>query len=131
MPQRRTPLTPSWRVYLVRARGAVLYAGVTTNLEARLDLHRAGKGAKFLRGRGPLELVYTRKLGDHGLALRVERRLKQLSKTEKEALVLAQPTRARLLKQLELAQGVSGKKRGTTSSVTSQVITVKGKPCTK
>jgi putative endonuclease len=103
----------NWRVYLVRARGGVLYAGISTDVERRLALHRAGKGAKFLRGRGPLELVYSRKLGEHGLALRVERRLKGLAKAEKEALVRTAPPRAKLLQLLSLsgARAPSGSSR--------------------
>jgi len=89
-------------VYFIRARGGVLYTGITTDLERRLRAHRAGRGAKCLRGRGALRLVFSRKLGDRGLALRVERRLKRLPKSEKEALVRSAPSRARLLKLLEL-----------------------------
>jgi putative endonuclease len=89
-------------VYFIRARGRVLYAGITTDIERRLRAHRSGRGAKYLRGRGSLRLVFSRKLGEHGLALRVERQLKRLHKTEKEALVRAAPSRARLLRLLAL-----------------------------
>lgn len=97
------PRRPRWTVYFVRAKGGVLYAGITTDVEQRLALHASGRGAKFLRGRGPLELVYSRAVGEHGLALRVERRLKQLDKAEKEELVRTRPARARLLRQFGLA----------------------------
>jgi putative endonuclease len=91
-----------WSVYLIRnARGA-LYTGITTEVDRRLEQHRAGRGSKALRGRGPLELVYRRKLGDRSLASRVEHGLKRLVKAEKEALVLASPSRKRLLRWLEL-----------------------------
>ncbi len=96
------PGLASWCVYFIRARGGVLYAGITTDLERRMRAHRSGRGAKYLRGRGALQLVYSRKLGEHGLALRVERRLKRLPKADKEALVRAAPSRGRLLKLLEL-----------------------------
>ncbi len=99
------PLAPTraaWSVYFIRARGRVLYAGITTDLEQRLRAHRSGRGATFLRGRGPLKLVYSRSLGEHGLALRVERRLKRLAKSEKEALVRSAPSRLRLLGLLHL-----------------------------
>lgn len=91
-----------WSVYLIRNPRGALYTGITTQVERRLEQHRAGRGAKALRGRGPLELVYRRKLGDRSLALRVEHGLKQLVKAEKEALVLASPSRKRLLRWLEL-----------------------------
>jgi len=96
-------MSATWHVYLIRARGRVLYAGITTDVTLRLEKHRAGQGAKFLRGRGPLQLVYSRRVGEHGLALRVERRLKRLPKAEKERLVLQRPARARLLAHLGLA----------------------------
>jgi len=92
----------SWSVYLIRSAGGALYAGITTEVERRLAQHGAGRGSKFLRGRGPLELVYRRKLGERSLALRVEHALKRLDKAKKEALVLASPSRRQLLRRLEL-----------------------------
>ena len=56
----------------------------------RLAAHRAGRGAKYTRGRGPLELVYTERVPDRGAALRREYQLKRLSRREKETLI-AQP----------------------------------------
>jgi putative endonuclease len=99
------PSERSWCVYFVRARGRVLYAGIAKDVEQRLRAHRAGRGAKYLRGRGPLQLVFSRVLGAHGLALRVEQRLKCLPKSEKEALVRAAPSRARLLALLQIPRG--------------------------
>lgn len=96
-------MSVSWSVYLVRARGRALYAGISTDVPRRLREHRSGQGAKYLRGRGPLRLVFRRRIGALGLALRVERRLKQLDKQEKEALLRARPSRAELLEHLGLA----------------------------
>jgi putative endonuclease len=45
------------------------------------------KGAKYLRGRGPLKLVFKKAIGTRALALRVESRIKRLSKARKEALI--------------------------------------------
>ena len=51
--------------------------------------HEQGtKGAKYLRGRGPLELVFQAQIGDRSLATRIENRIKQLPRVEKQALVL-------------------------------------------
>ncbi len=90
----------TWFVYLIRAAGGEIYAGISTDVERRLAEHRAGTGAKYLRGRDPLELVYRRKIGDRRLALVVERRLKRLPKAEKEAIVRDAPSRPRLLRIL-------------------------------
>jgi putative endonuclease len=77
-----------WSVYLVRCGDNSLYAGIALNVQRRLDEHRHGKrGAKYLRGRGPLELVMSREVGDKGLALRVELKMKKLSRKAKEQLV--------------------------------------------
>lgn len=94
-----------WFVYVLRSADGALYTGITTDVARRVAQHEAGGGAKALRGRGPLELAYRRRLGEHGLALRVEHRLKALSKARKEALVARAPTRARLLKALGLEVG--------------------------
>jgi putative endonuclease len=90
----------SWSVYLIRSAGGALYTGITTEVERRLAQHGKGRGSKFLRGRGPLVIVYRRKLGARSLALRVEHALKRLEKREKEALVASSPSRARLLRRL-------------------------------
>ena len=91
-----------WSVYVVRTRDGALYTGISTDVARRVGEHAEGRGAKALRGRGPLELVFRRRIGAVGLALRVERRLKRLSRLEKEDVVRRAPTRARLLARLAL-----------------------------
>lgn len=91
-----------WYVYFVRAADGALYAGIATDVARRLDEHARGRGSKFLRGRGPLSVAFQRKVGEHGLALRVEHGLKQLKKAQKEALVLRRPPRRALLRTLGL-----------------------------
>ncbi len=77
-----------WSVYLVRCGDDSLYAGVALDVERRLDEHREGKrGAKYLRGRGPLELVMVREVGAKGLALKVELGIKKLSRRAKQRLI--------------------------------------------
>jgi putative endonuclease len=93
---------PWWHVYIVRTRDGALYTGITTDVERRLAEHRAdgGRGARYLRGREPLEIVYRRKLGDRGLALRVEWRLKRRPRADKQAIVSGQLSRRALLLRL-------------------------------
>mgnify|MGYP001320583685 FL=1 len=77
-----------WSVYLVRCKDDSLYAGVALDVDRRLEEHREGKrGAKYLRGRAPLELVLRREIGDRSLALKVELRIKKLSRKAKENLI--------------------------------------------
>ena len=82
-----------WFVYLIRCADGSLYTGISTDVERRFKEHQGGgrKGAKYLRGRGPLKLTYQRRIGAHPAALAEERAIKRLKKREKEALI-AQPS---------------------------------------
>lgn len=93
----------SWSVYLVRTADGALYAGIAKDVARRLAQHRAGRGSRYLRGRSPLHLVWRRRVGERGLALRVEWALKRCSKAEKEAIVAARTRLAALLRRLGLA----------------------------
>ena len=74
-------------VYMIRCRDGSLYTGWTNNLEKRFKNHCKGKGAKYTRGRGPLELVYYEVFEDKREAMRREYEIKQLKKSEKEKLI--------------------------------------------
>lgn len=74
-------------VYILRCKDDSLYTGWTNDLEHRLAMHRAGKGAKYTRGRGPLVLVYTEELADKSEALKREATIKKLSRLEKLKLI--------------------------------------------
>jgi putative endonuclease len=78
-----------WYLYLVRCRDGSLYTGITTDVTRRFAEHRENNsaGAKYLRGRGPLKLVFRQKIGSRSLALAVEMKVKKLSKARKEDLV--------------------------------------------
>lgn len=76
-----------WYVYMLRCGDGTLYTGVTDNVERRLAAHRSGRGAKYTRGRGPLELVYQEQVPDKSAALRREYQIKRLPKQEKEGLI--------------------------------------------
>ena len=80
----------SWYVYMLRCGDGTLYTGVTDSVERRLAAHRSGKGAKYTRGRGPLELAYTEEASDKSAALRREHQIKRLSREEKERLIAEQ-----------------------------------------
>ena len=76
-----------WYVYILRCGDNTLYTGITTDVEKRLETHRSGKGAKYTRGRGPLELVYQEVCGTHSDALKRELQIKALSREEKQKLL--------------------------------------------
>ena len=71
---------------MLRCGDGTLYTGIAVDVEQRLIMHRSGKGAKYTRGRGPLELVYTEVCGTHSDALKRDIQLKALPRTEKEKL---------------------------------------------
>lgn len=73
-----------WYLYILRCRDGSLYTGITTDVEKRLEAHRIGKGAKYTRGRGPLEVVYTEVCENHSHALKREIAIKALTRLEKE-----------------------------------------------
>ena len=74
---------------MIRCRNGNLYTGITIDLQRRFDEHRGkkGKGAKSLRGKGPLKVVWHQRADNRSKASRLEYRIKQLSKTEKETLI--------------------------------------------
>ncbi len=75
-----------WIVYLLRCGDGTLYAGITNDLEARLAAHRSGRGARYTRGRGPLEVVHVERRRSKGAALRREYALKRMRRADKLAL---------------------------------------------
>ena len=74
-------------VYMLRCKDGSLYTGWTNDLEHRLAMHNSGRGAKYTRGRGPLELVYSEELPDKEAALRRECAIKKLRREQKLALL--------------------------------------------
>lgn len=85
-----------WYLYLVRCANGNLYTGISTDVARRFAEHANNRGAKSLKGKGPLELVFSQAVGDHSTALRLEYRIKKFSKPEKEALI----AKTRLLPEL-------------------------------
>lgn len=76
-----------WYVYMLRCADASLYTGMTDDVQKRFAAHASGRGAKYTRGRGPLELVYTEELPDKSAALKRETAIKKLSRQEKLKLI--------------------------------------------
>ena len=92
---------PAYSVYLVECADGSLYTGIAKDVQRRMAEHRQGsKGAKYLRGRGPLKLVFEQAIGDRGLALRVESRIKQMPKAEKTRLIMLPGRIDRLISEL-------------------------------
>ncbi|EPL8733856.1 GIY-YIG nuclease family protein [Klebsiella quasipneumoniae subsp. similipneumoniae] len=94
-------MTVCWFLYLIRTADNRLYTGITTDVPRRFRQHQAGKGAKALCGKGDLQLAFSHEVGEHSLALRLEYRIKQLTKREKERLVAGEDTVETLLARLK------------------------------
>ncbi len=75
-----------WSLYVVRCADSSLYTGISTDVSGRFAQHCQGgpRAAKYLRGRGPLQLVFSAQVGARSEALRLERRVKRLSRVQKE-----------------------------------------------
>jgi putative endonuclease len=77
----------NWLVYMVLCSDDSLYTGITTDLPRRYDQHASGRGAKYFRGRSPVEVVYREGGHTRSSASRREREIKMLDRTEKLALI--------------------------------------------
>ena len=74
--------------YMLRCKDGTYYTGYTNDLEKRIKAHNEGKGAKYTKGRGPVELVYYEAYEEKALAMRREWEIKQLSRNAKEDLII-------------------------------------------
>jgi len=74
-------------VYVLRCGDDTLYTGYTTDVERRVAEHDAGDGAKYTRGRTPVDLVHVESFATRSAAMQREHEIKQLSRAEKERLV--------------------------------------------
>jgi putative endonuclease len=80
---------PEWTLYMIRTKDGALYTGITQDVERRFAEHSDGgkKSAKYLKGRGPLKLVFQKKIGTRSEALKAEAAIKKMSKPEKEEMI--------------------------------------------
>ena len=78
----------TWYLYLVRCGDGTLYTGISNDVARRLAAHRGGRGARYLRGRGPLALARKVRVGRLGDALKLERKVKRMPRSRKEKLIV-------------------------------------------
>lgn len=77
----------TWWVYIVRNGNGQLYTGITTNVARRVKQHQVGSGAKALRGKGPIELMWSETVGNRSDASKIEYAIKQQRRDKKLALI--------------------------------------------
>jgi len=85
--RRKIKRKDSYFVYMIKCANGFFYTGFTNNITRRVKEHREGRGAKYLRGKGPLVLIYKKKYTYFKNAFKEERRIKRLSKPQKQKLV--------------------------------------------
>lgn len=75
-------------VYMLRCVDNTLYTGIARDVERRIREHNEGaRGARYTRGRRPVQLVYEERQVSRSMALKREAALKKLSRTQKDALI--------------------------------------------
>jgi len=90
-----TRIKSQWLVYIVLTAAGLLYTGISTDPARRLREHEAGKkGARSLRGKGPLQIVFQADAGDRSAASMLEARIKRMSRTQKLQLISGELTLA-------------------------------------
>lgn len=73
----------TWKLYIIQCADGSLYTGITTDLDRRFAEHESGKGAKYTRGRAPLELLHVEHFSNRSMASVREAQIKSLSKAAK------------------------------------------------
>ena len=76
-----------WLVYMLECSDNSIYTGITNNLENRLKKHQSGDGAKYLRGRLPIKLIYKELFINRSEATKREISIKKMTKKEKKILI--------------------------------------------
>jgi putative endonuclease len=76
-----------WYLYIARCNGNTFYTGVTTDVKRRIEQHNDGTGAKYTRGRAPIELIYCAQYANRSEAQIEEARIKKLNRKQKDLLV--------------------------------------------
>lgn len=86
---------------MLRCADGSVYTGISTDVRRRIEEHGSGvKGAKYLRGRGPLQLFFEREIGDRSEASRLEYQVKKLSRIDKDDVAKLEPRIDELLVRL-------------------------------
>ncbi len=84
---RKTVRKGQYWIYIVQCRDGTYYTGYTNDLEGRIALHNSGNGAKYLRKKLPVTLVYAKEYHYYKNVLRAERRVKKLTRAQKLNLI--------------------------------------------
>lgn len=83
---------PQWSIYMIKTRFNTLYTGISLDVERRFKEHSGDskRGARYLKGKGPLELMWQKCVGSKSDALSLEYRVKKLNRRQKQNLIEGQ-----------------------------------------
>ncbi|WP_421850111.1 GIY-YIG nuclease family protein [Marinomonas sp.] len=78
-----------WSLYMIKTRMNTLYTGITTDVDRRFKEHSGSskRSARYLKGKGPLELVWYQSVGSKSNALVLEYQVKKLNRRQKLSLI--------------------------------------------
>ncbi|MBB6715385.1 GIY-YIG nuclease family protein [Clostridium gasigenes] len=88
-------------MYILKCSDSSLYTGWTNDLDKRFKVHSQGKGAKYTKGRLPVELVYFEEFDNKIEAMKREYEVKQLSRKEKQKLIIENGYKKKIDKKSE------------------------------
>ena len=77
------PDDQNWFLYMIECRGNGIYVGISKDVNKRYEQHVAGRGSRYTKINKPVQLLARVKVGDYGLARKVEKRFKKLTPIEK------------------------------------------------
>jgi DNA-binding protein HU-beta len=104
----------TWSIYLLECVDGSLYTGIAVDVETRLAMHLAGKGARYTRSHKPLRLLASAPIGNKSQALKAEMAIKRLPKEQKclavQSLVSQfshQPERSYIMNKSELIEAIA------------------------
>ena len=89
-----TPAALNWQVYIILCSDNSLYTGITTDVSRRFRQHAEGRGAKYFRGRQPLQVAYYEDGHTRSSAAKKEAFIKAMKRTDKERLLSQQKSEA-------------------------------------
>jgi putative endonuclease len=76
-----------YSIYIIRCEDGSLYTGITTDVERRFAEHREGRGGRYTRAHGAVEVVYEERSRDRSSASKREAEIKRLTRAEKLDLI--------------------------------------------
>jgi putative endonuclease len=74
-------------LYILKCSDGSFYTGITNDIKRRMEMHRSGKGSKYVAGRLPFKVVYTKRIGNRSEATKRELEIKSLDREGKMKLI--------------------------------------------